>query len=592
MDDLRPRAFLDRLSRALGGISFQLAVVVSLAVLPIGIIAIWESLELARESRRSAETMLLGLTADSVDLEHRLIEAGLGIDTSFAANAIQAGEDQAQCIKTLAGFAADHPAFRSVSLVPLDGISRCASDGQTRDLRADETHLRFIAHPVPTVDHVADSDEATAPSLRVLQPLRENGALQGYLSLVLQSFPFPSAPNPNGIPAPQDVVLFNTAGTVLTSTRDFQDLAARLPPEAELDLLLHGPDGFVESANRSGTSAGFAKVTLIPDAIVAVGIWPSDNQVSQIDHAWPKAVSFPLLMWFVGMAIAMFAARRLVIRPIKMLRDEMRRFALGQRNDPIVLAPGAALEIRETVNTFNKLELIVTRNEAALALTAEGKLLLLREVHHRIKNNLQMISSIISIHRRKAIDPEVGKVLRSLQDRVMSIAAVDQSLYTNGDVVDVRADLLISSITERLVGVNLEPGHGVQISTRFETVMLHADQIGPLSLLANEAITNALKYVGKPDAGPASIDIALTWDADSIHFSVSNSLGSGLRGGGETPESTKLGMVLIRAFADQLAADVQSGPVTADHKFHLSVRFRPNGLAIVGNPVRDAAGAA
>lgn len=588
MDDIRPPTLLGRMSRGMRGISFQLAVVLSLAVLPIGIIAIWQSLGLVREVRRSAETLLLGITAENVGLEHRLIKAALEIDPGFVVQAIRAGNDQTECIAAFAGFVKDHPAIRSVRFVPLDGLSRCASDGQARDLRADAAHLRFLARPVPTVDHIFGSDDAAKPSLRVLQPLHENGTLLGYLSFVLQSLPLPPVPNPTGIPVPQEVVLFNMAGGALISTQDFQDVAARLPIGLKLDVLLDGPDGYFEDTNASGAIAGFVKVTLIADTVLAVSIWPQDNPVSQTDRAWSRAFVLPLLIWLAGVAIAMFAARRLVIRPIKMLRDEMRGFALGQRNDPIVLAPGAALEVHQTVNTFNKLHLMVARNEDALALTAESKLLLLREVHHRIKNNLQMISSIISIQRRKATDPAVAKVLRSLQDRVLSIAAVDHSLYMNGGVVDVRADALIASITEQLVGVNLEAGHHVQISTRFEAVTVHADQIGPLSLLANEAVTNALKYAEKPDVGPARIDIALTWDGDKVHFAVVNSIGSGLDSGDEIPESTKLGIVLIHAFADQLAAEVQSGPDAADQSFKLSVRFRPNGTAMEQTPPPDA----
>lgn len=584
MDDIRPPTLLGRLSRRMRGIGFQLAVVLTIAALPLSVIAIWLSMDFARETRRSAEVMLMGMTSENVELERLFIEAGLSIDTSLVMSAVLSASDQAQCIKTLAGFITGQPAFRSIRFVPNDGVSLCATDGKPRDLRADPAHLRFLADPVPTVDRGGPDDDGLSPTLRVLLPAWDNGTLLGHLTVVLQSYHLPPVPSHFGVPTPLEVVLLNPEGTILTSTLDVKTASSHLPNTAELDRLLSGPDGFVAGRDRSGGEFGFVKVSLIPASVVALGIWPKDNPVSQNDDAWLKAITFPLLAWLVSMTTAFFAIRRLVIRPIRMLRDEMRRFGLGQRNDAIVLAPGAALEIQETVNTFNKLEVIVARNEAALALTTEGKLLLLREVHHRIKNNLQMISSIISIHRRKAIDPEVGKVLRSLQDRVMSIAAVDQSLYTNGDVVDVRADLLIASISDRLVGVNLEANHGVQISTRFDTVMLHADQIGPLSLLVNEAITNALKHVGKPDAGPPSIDIVLTWDADRIHFSIANSMGSGSNVADGGRDSTKLGMALISAFADQLAAELQSGVDAADHKFRLSVRFRPNGPAMVQNP--------
>lgn len=569
-------------------IGFQLVALLSLAVLPIGVIAVWQSLTFAHETRRSAETLLLGLTEESVTLEVRLIEAGLRIDPTLIALATMVGNNQTQCREELARFIVRHVIFQSVAFVPVGGISRCASDGQARDLRSDAVHLRFLAHPAPTVDRILGVDGGTAPVLRILQPVREHGKLLGYLSIVLQSFSLPPIRHYSGIPNPRETVLFNATGTVLTSTLDFQGVANRLPAGAKADMLLNGPDGFVERTDNSGTSSGFAKVTLIPDTLFAVSIWPQDNPVSQTDRAWARAVAFPLLTWLVGMATALFAARRLVIRPIRMLRDEMRRFARGQRNAPLVLAPGAALEIQETVNTFNKLELIVARNEAALALTAEGKLLLLREIHHRIKNNLQMISSIISIQRRKTQDPEVGKVLRSLQGRVLSIAAVDQSLYTNGDFADVRADLLVGLITDRLVDANLEPGHGVQIVTRFEVAMLDADQIGPLSMLANEAVINALKYVGRPEVGPPTINIALTWQEDVVHFSVVNTTGTGLRDADGSMESTQLGMLLIRAFCDQLAAEFHSGLDAASLRFHLSVKFRPKGLAMVRNPPHDA----
>jgi two-component sensor histidine kinase len=584
MDDIGPLTLRGRMTREMRGISFQLAIVLSIAVLPLSVIAIWQSMEFARESRRSAEVMLMGMTAENVELERSFIEAGLSLETSLVTSAMRLGTDQAECMKMLAGFITGQPAFRSIRFVPLDGVSLCASDGKPSDLQTDAAHVRFLANPVPTVDRGGPDDDGLSPTLRVLLPIWDNGTLLGHLTIVLQSFHLPPTLSHFGVPTPLEVVLLNQEGTLLTSTLDVQTASRNLPETAKLDEFLNGPDGFFAGMDRSGRELGFVRVSLFSNTVVALGIWPKDNPVSQNDGALSKAITYPLLTWLASIATALFAARRLVIRPIKLLRDEMRRFALGQRNDAIVLAPGAALEIQEAVNTFNKLELIVARNEAALALTAEGKLLLLREVHHRIKNNLQMISSIISIQRRKTSDPEVERVLRSLRDRVLSIAAVDQSLYTNGDIVDVRADLLIASITDRLVGVNLEPGHNVQVTTRFQMVMLHADQIGPLSLLANEGITNALKYVGRPDGGRASIAIVLDWDDDLVHLSITNSLGSGSNAADSGRESTKLGMILIDAFADQLAAEVQSGPDPGGLGFHLSVRFRPNGSPMAQNP--------
>lgn len=578
-----------RLWRRVRGISFQLGLLISLAVLPIGIVSVVQSVGFAREVRHSAETLLRGLTRESASLDHRLIETGLHVNPDLVAAVTRTRTSPAACSKLLEEFVALQPIFRSVRFVGLDGMSRCTSQGPELDLSLSTDFLQFSKDPVSAVDRFGWDKGGKVPVLLFTQPVREGDSLLGYLSLVVPSIQLLQIPSDSGVPVPTEVILFNQAGTILASTKDLQDVEDRLPPSARVMALLNGPDAVLDGEDAAGKASTFVKVTLIRDTVAAIGIWPQDNPISQTSFVWSNVVVFPLLMWALSLSIALFSARRLVIRPIQRLRDEMRRFALGQRNPPLVLPPGAALEIQEAVNTFGKLELIVTRNENALALTAEGKLLLLREVHHRIKNNLQMISSIISIQRRKSEDGDVKLVLRSLQDRVMSIAAVDQSLYLNGDVWDVQADVLIASITNRLIGVNLEQGHAVLITTDYDSVLLHADQIGPLSLLANEAVTNALKYVGKPKGGRAFVNIRLKRDGDMVCFTVLNSTGQGLQNADAPPDSTSLGMTLIRAFCDQLAADFQSGYNRSESTFSLSVKFLPSALSQQGPPP-DAAG--
>jgi two-component sensor histidine kinase len=289
-----------------------------------------------------------------------------------------------------------------------------------------------------------------------------------------------------------------------------------------------------------------------------------------------NAVLFPALMWIASMAVAYLAANRLVIVPIRSLRGAIRRFALGDRSFHVALPAGAPLELQQVASTFGKLEQIIGRNESGLAAIAEEKLLLLREVHHRIKNNLQMISSIINIQRRKSDDPDVRLVLGGLQDRVLSIALIDQSLYQNGNIWDVRADTLIQSITDRLISVNLEPGHQVDITIALEPTLLHADQIGPVSLLANEAVTNALKYVGKPDQGRAFVRISLANVAAQIEFEVVNSVAPDRPNPTPKLSSSNLGMPLIKAFSSQLGATCTSALDESRQEFRMRVVFTPS----------------
>ncbi|MGV8985339.1 MAG: sensor histidine kinase [Cypionkella sp.] len=584
MDDSKLIQWTNRSLRPLRSISFQLMALLSLALLPVGAIAVSLSLSQARDAQVSKDDLLLVRTKASASVARQLIETGLGTNLNVAIDAIRNPVPEADCSQRLKDFIARQSFFTSVRFVGADGMSRCASDGIQLDLSLNADFLHFVQNPVPAVGRLDAVSTGRMPALLVMQPVRDGGNLLGYLALAVPTIRSTLVSYTGGGSVPSEVVVLNAVGTVLASTGTINGVEGRLPEMANVMTMLDAPDGVFDYADRAGKDLRFAKVTLISGSVAAIGVLSPDGTTTGTNGPLFRALFFPVLIWAASLLAAFYAARRLVITPILSLQKQMRRFALGQRNPPMALPPGAALEIQEAVSTFGKLELIVARNEAALALTAEGKILLVREVHHRIKNNLQMISSIISIQRHKTVDSDVRLLLRSLQDRVLSIAAVDQSLYLNGDVGDVRADVLIAAITDRLIGSTLEPGHGIKVTTAYDAVLLHADQIGPLSLLANETVTNALKYVEKAEDGRAFVDIRLKWQDDLVVLTVANSVGPEWRDSDEASAKSGLGMPLIRALCDQLAADCQSGPNAAGNTFTLSVQFRPSGLKTPNPP--------
>ena len=93
----------------------------------------------------------------------------------------------------------------------------------------------------------------------------------------------------------------------------------------------------------------------------------------------------------------------------------------------------------------------VLHDEAMLEDSVHQKDVLLLEVHHRVKNNLQLIASIMNLQIRKSINPEARVMLRNLHDRVMSLATVHRELYQTSGLVDVRADELLESIVSQVL---------------------------------------------------------------------------------------------------------------------------------------------
>ena len=118
------------------------------------------------------------------------------------------------------------------------------------------------------------------------------------------------------------------------------------------------------------------------------------------------AMLLPLLMWAAAAGIAWFVVDRLLIRPLRRLRTNVAAFTPGDVIDPGANAPIAAQEIRELGETFRAISRTVALHEQGLADGLVRQTKLTREVHHRVKNNLQVISSLINFHARGAQSPD------------------------------------------------------------------------------------------------------------------------------------------------------------------------------------------
>nr|WP_255571869.1 sensor histidine kinase [Celeribacter sp. PS-C1] len=235
----------------------------------------------------------------------------------------------------------------------------------------------------------------------------------------------------------------------------------------------------------------------------------------------------------------------------------MRKFAATRRHDERRKDPGLPRELREIERAWHDLAETVIRDEAELEDTIHDKSVLLKEVHHRVKNNLQLIASIVNMKVRKAKTPEARFALKEVQGRVMSIATVHRSLYETTTEGRVRADQLLRSTVGKLVDAGVGNEVKLENTQTYEPITLYPDQAVPLSLLATEATTNALKYVGRPADALPCVDVSLTrLEPEIARLSVSNSKGTPLLPP-EQVSGTGLGTSLIQAFAQQLGGQLK-----------------------------------
>lgn len=153
-------------------------------------------------------------------------------------------------------------------------------------------------------------------------------------------------------------------------------------------------------------------------------------------------------------------------------------------------------------------------------------------------------------------------MLRSLHERVMSLATVHRELYQTSGLVDVRADELLESIVSQVLRMGARPDQLVNAKTTFDDIRLTPDQAVPVSLIVTEALTNALKHASPSGPGKASLLVSLrrAGSHDAV-LCISNSSNPD-EPSTMTPglESTGLGQQLLTAFASQLMGKLTVGP--------------------------------
>jgi two-component sensor histidine kinase len=173
------------------------------------------------------------------------------------------------------------------------------------------------------------------------------------------------------------------------------------------------------------------------------------------------AMILPLLMWAAAAAISWFVVDRLLIAPLRALRGSVAAYSPGDHPDPVLLRSLPAQEIRELGDTFRALSRTVAIHEAGLAEGLIRQTKLTREVHHRVKNNLQVISSLINFHARSARTPEAAQAYASIQRRVDALAVVHR--YHFAEMEENRGVGMRSVLGELASGIRATAPEGVRL---------------------------------------------------------------------------------------------------------------------------------
>ena len=272
--------------------------------------------------------------------------------------------------------------------------------------------------------------------------------------------------------------------------------------------------------------------------------------------------------------MAWISVEWLVNRHIRQLNRSIKSFAGGNRMMTDVDVAGAPLEIREIAAAFEQMTDSVMRDEAELEDTLHQKEVLLREVHHRVKNNLQMIASIMNMHGRKARTTETRQVIKALQGRVMSLATIHRELYQTTGEADIHVAELLDAVARQTVNVASGPERRFDLRMKLDNIRLTPDQAVPLALLAGEGLMNAVALAPPRASDLPQLDLRLTQsEPDGATLQIEGAADTVQRlSPAEVDENMGLSVQLMTAFAMQLGGKMEQA--TTDGKYRLSVHFQ------------------
>jgi two-component sensor histidine kinase/CheY-like chemotaxis protein len=267
------------------------------------------------------------------------------------------------------------------------------------------------------------------------------------------------------------------------------------------------------------------------------------------------------------------------------LRSKVAVFAeLHRKNRENALANRALLsEVTERRRAEEKLrelngalEQRVTDRTEALQVLLHEKEVLLKEIHHRVKNNLQIVSSLLNLQSRQLIDAAQIQLLSSTIDRVRAMASIHEQLYQSGDFAQIDLAAHLKTLVQMLTRTHLYPKVKVRTVLQCDKAMVDLNLAVPLSLIANELIVNALKYAFAGERqGTLTIGLATTENRHELTIADD---GPGFAADIDPTTNRTLGLRLVRDLTQQIRGEL-----------HFD-RAQPGVKIVVRWPIRQPAG--
>ena len=582
-----------RLGRTLGrglapprfqGIRFRLGVALALSLLPIlvlGAFSAQSQFRLQDEDRRA--DLQLAAERTAANAKSRLDS------TNVLLQALRPEALEIFCEPRLTALAEQVESVDGLARLTPTGVTTCASSDLSRappswlSQARQSAWFQRLRSGEQTVLARAPAVQGRPPQLVVAIRLeRPLGSFDGaMIALVPLSALQPDADDP-GLPEGSEAALTDSEGRILTATR------------MEVFRLERGPPliGWVDRARENGSSVFeadsdgrhrvFAGAALAGRDVYALLSAPAPGLLSWARLNPVGSLLMPLLAWFAAFACVMLVSDRIVVRWLEYLERIAAIYARGKFSVRPVQAVNAPSEIRVLATTLDELAETITTRDAALLASIAEKDALMREIHHRVKNNLQIISSLLSMQQRALTDAQAKAAVGDTRQRIAALALIYRTLYQSDDLRYADARIFLTELVGQLIASESGRGYLVTSSVEADSLVVDPDKLAPLALWLVEAVTNAQKHAFAGRGGDLKVRFRVDGEVSVLE----------VQDNGPGPSDTMnagVGRTLMGAFAKQLRGEAEmveaeGGGTIARMRFATPEAVIPTDPADVGTP--------
>ena len=500
------------------------------------------------EFRKDAETQRVGLALaaerSAATARARMTSAGVLLETlAPQAVGLDCAQRLAEITQRLDGYD---------NLIRFDALGRvvCAAGSVPADpmRRARPWFARLAAGERQVVIPAPAELASRGPALFAAERAEDaSGRFDGAQVAVIGLAGLKPDVRDRALPPHTEVALADSRGRFLTPTRPgaFPPAPAGFAAAARRQgsLLYYGRDGRGEE--RIDSVAPLAGDVFVVLSAPAPGLfpWARLNPLSSF--------LLPLLAFAAALGAVWIVAERVVVRWLTYLQRIAALYGKGRLSVRPVQADRAPAEIRDLAQTLETMAEAIEARDASLRASLDEKDALMREIHHRVKNNLQVISSLLSLQQRALTDPAARAAMSDTRRRIGALSLIYRALYQGSDLKRVNVRLFLSDLLGQLTTEAQADNRLVRTLLTADDLIIDPDKLAPFALFAVEAISNAQKHALAVNGG--LLEVRFVVEGDRAELSVID------EGSGAPPDLAAggVGRTLMAAFARQLRGRVE-----------------------------------